>query len=92
MRIIFDPRASDDLNRIFAWIAKENRQAASAMISRIEERISPLAIPGLAQMGRPGLVEGTREPVEAPYIIVYKVDEDRGEITVLTIAHGTQDR
>lgn len=92
MRIVFDPRASDDLDRIFAWIAKDNRRAAHAMIARIEERISPLATPGLAHMVRPGLVEETRELVEPPYIVVYKVDEDRGEIAVLTIAHGAQDR
>jgi hypothetical protein len=27
-------------------------------------------------MGRPGLIEGTRELLEWPYIIVYKVYED----------------
>ena len=46
----------------------------------------------MTHMGRPGLVEGTRELVEAPYIIVYKVFEDRGEIVVLSVVHGARDR
>ena len=43
-------------------------------------------------MGRPGLVEGTRELVEPPYIIVYMVDEPADEIVVLAIVHGARDR
>jgi toxin ParE1/3/4 len=42
-------------------------------------------------MGRPGLVDGTRELVEGPYIIVYKVFED-GKIVILTVVHGARDR
>ncbi len=43
-------------------------------------------------MGRPGRVEGTRELVEPPYIIVYGVDEPADEISVLAIVHGARDR
>ena len=43
-------------------------------------------------MGRPGLVEGTRELVEPPYIVVYAVQQDRDEIVVLAIFHGAQKR
>jgi toxin ParE1/3/4 len=43
-------------------------------------------------MGRPGLDPGTRELVEPPYIIVYEVHEARGEIEVLYIVHGAQNR
>jgi hypothetical protein len=32
---------------------------------------------GIENLGRPGQKKGTRELVEWPYIIVYKVDEDR---------------
>jgi len=46
----------------------------------------------LTHMGRPGLVEGTRELLEWPYIIVYRVDEVREEIVVVSVAHGAQDR
>lgn len=43
-------------------------------------------------MGRPGLVEGTRELIEFPYIIVYKVFDDQGEVVVLSIVHAARDR
>jgi hypothetical protein len=46
------------------------------MIVGIEERISLLAVPGLAHMGRPGLVGRTRELVAKPSIVVYKVAEE----------------
>ena len=42
-------------------------------------------------MGRPGLVEGTRELIEGPYIIVYKVFDDR-EVVILSVVHGARDR
>jgi plasmid stabilization system protein ParE len=51
-----------------------------------------LELPELAHMGRPGFVEGTRELLEWPYIIVYKVLEDREEIVVLSVVHGARDR
>jgi plasmid stabilization system protein ParE len=35
MRVTFDPAASEDLDRIFEWIAKSNRVAAFEMIGRI---------------------------------------------------------
>jgi toxin ParE1/3/4 len=43
-------------------------------------------------MGRPGLDPGTRELVDPPYLIVYEVHEDRGEIEVLYIVHAARDR
>lgn len=92
MRVVFDPRARDDLKRLFAWIAADNPKAARDMVARIEGRVRLLAVPGLAQMGRPGLVEGTRELVEPPYILVYKVREKDEEIIIVAVVHGAQDR
>jgi toxin ParE1/3/4 len=43
-------------------------------------------------MGRPGLDPGTHELIEPPYIIVYEVREERGDIVVLAVVHGAQDR
>jgi plasmid stabilization system protein ParE len=33
----FEPAASDELDRLFAWIAKDNLRAALNMIARIED-------------------------------------------------------
>jgi plasmid stabilization system protein ParE len=37
-------------------------------------------------------LEGTRELIEAPYVIAYEVDEPAEEILVLAIVHGARDR
>jgi toxin ParE1/3/4 len=90
MKITFEPAARDELNDIFEWIARDNPGAARKLIARIEEKITRLAVPNLAHMGRPGLVEGTRELIEHPYIIVYRVDDQRREIVVVSIVHGAR--
>jgi plasmid stabilization system protein ParE len=43
-------------------------------------------------MGRPGEVQGTRELVSRPYVIVYRVDELADQIVVLGIFHGARER
>ena len=92
MRVVFREDALDDLDRIYAWIARDNPPAAAAMVARIRDQIAFLELDSLAHMGRPGLVPGTRELIEAPYIIVYKVDEQHREVVVLAIFHCAQDR
>jgi toxin ParE1/3/4 len=62
------------------------------MVSRIRDHIDLLEEDKLANMGRPGLIEGTRELIEYPYIIVYRVDEQLDEIVVLSVVHGARDR
>jgi plasmid stabilization system protein ParE len=46
------------------------------------------------EMGRRGLVAGTREwhIPDLPYIVIYKVDPGRTRLDVLAIYHGAQDR
>ncbi len=92
MRVLVHSSAESDLDRIADWIAKDNPRAAARMVSKLYERISFLETDELAHMGRPGLVEGTRELVESPYIIVYRVDEERKELVVLSIVHGARKR
>jgi plasmid stabilization system protein ParE len=70
MRVVFDAAAVDDLDRIRLWIAQDNPAAASTLIARVEANVMRLETPELAYMGRPGLVSGTRELIEGPYIIV----------------------
>ena len=62
------------------------------MVGRIRRRIERLGRPGLAYLGRPGVVEGTRELVEAPDIIVYELRDARDELVVLVTFHAAQSR
>src|SRR5260370_35252424 len=88
MRVTFEPAARDELDRVFAWIVKDNPRAALEMVARIEEKVMRLETPELTNMGRPGLVTGTRELSEWPYIIVSRVDEHRRAIIVTTVGQG----
>ena len=91
MRVVFDDEALADLLHIFEWIAKDNPRAADALVARIFDKAEQLSAPELSQMGRPGLVEGTRELLEGPYIIVYRVFDD-GKIVILAVVHGARNR
>lgn len=92
MQIVFEPAAREELEGVFDWIAKDDPRAAIHMIARIEAKVMRLANPKLAHMGRPGLIRGTRELLEWPYIIVYRVDERRSEVRIVSVVHGAQDR
>ena len=92
MKIVVHESAARDLDGIFDWISKDSPGAAAELVRRIQLRINRLAVAGLPHMGRPGLVEGTRELLETPYIIVYSVDEAAGAIEVIAIVHGARDR
>lgn len=92
MRIIVRQEADDDLDAVFAWIAKDNPGAAADMIRRIRSRIGLLTTPGLAHIGRPGRDDETRELIELPYIIVYEAHADRELIDILAVFHNSQER
>lgn len=92
MKVVFSPDANDDLGNLFAWIAKENPAAAYSMVARIAARVIRLSVPGFAEMGRTGHVNSTRELVEPPYVIVYKIFEKRSEIVVIAVFHTKKER
>lgn len=92
MKVTIRETAADDLDGIFAWIAQHNPRAAAGVLRRLRSRIERLGTPGFAHIGRQGLVRGTRELVEPPYIIVYTVDDRRQEVVIIGIFHGAQDR
>ncbi|MEA2936237.1 MAG: toxin ParE1/3/4 [Variibacter sp.] len=92
MKVKFHPAAADDLDSIFSRIAEDNPRAARELIARIEAKVMRLATPELTYMGRVGQVQGTRELVEYPYIIVYHVLEEAEEVVVVAVVHGARDR
>jgi plasmid stabilization system protein ParE len=46
MKIVFDAAASGDLDRTYAWIARDNPRAAIDIIERIEAKVMRLATQG----------------------------------------------
>jgi toxin ParE1/3/4 len=92
MKVVIREKAYDDVERIFAYIAKGNPIAAKAVILWIFGAIEQLGL--FPRMGRSGTVEGTRERVVSrlPYIIVYRLNEAREELVVIAIFHAAQER
>jgi toxin ParE1/3/4 len=92
MRVIIRAAAYDDLDRIYAWIAKDRPRSANSVIDRILESAERLGhFPYLGHVGR---VPGTFEWVvpELPYILVYTINTIDDEVTVAAVFHGAQNR
>lgn len=81
-------RALRRLDQIGDYIAKDNPDAAAAVVTRIMAAVDALAIH--PAMGRPGRIAGTRELVfpSAPYIVAYRVTPD--SVDILTVMHTAQ--
>ena len=92
MKVIIREAAYTDLERIFAWIAKDNPSAAHVVVDRIFAAIDRLA--EFPRMGRSGTVSGTCEWIVhgLPYIIVYTFDAEQDELAIIAFFHGAQDR
>src|SRR5688572_9138715 len=67
------------------------RRPPKAVVDRVFTSTELLA--SFPYMGRAGRDEGTREWVvpRLPYIVVYEVHEDTGEVIVIAVFHGAQD-
>jgi toxin ParE1/3/4 len=92
MKIVFDEEALDELQGIFAWIAKDDITAATALVNRIFGKIEKLAGSEFSRMGRFGRDPGTHELIEGAYIIVYEIDDRHGRVRVVSVVHGARDR
>lgn len=90
MKIIFDPRAVEDLEHIRFWISQDRPATADVVIERIFESAERLA--RFPEMGRAGTVQGTREWVmpRLPFIVVYTVDGS--ELRVVGVFHAARAR
>lgn len=79
--------AAEDLERIFQRIAKDNPTAARGVVKAIYDGCA--ALKEFPHRGRPVRINGRRELVFTPYIVVYQVKEHSVEIS--RIYHGAQD-
>jgi toxin ParE1/3/4 len=87
MEIRWSPLAAEDLERIFQRIAKDNPTAAREIVNAIYDGCG--ALKDFPHRGRSGRINGRRELVFTPYIVVYQVKEQSVEIS--RIYHGAQD-
>lgn len=91
LRLRFSERARSHLVAIHSYIVERNPAAAGRIGGRIREAADLLR--DFPEAGRPGRSPGTREWVVrgTPYLLVYEI-ADPGEVMILGVFHGAQDR
>jgi addiction module RelE/StbE family toxin len=92
MKVRYRRRAQHDLESIYEYIHQHNPKAAREVIARIRAAADQLAVwPFMGHLGR---AAGTHEwvVVGLPYIIVYEIVEAAGEVAVIAVFHGAQQR
>lgn len=92
MRLRYTPRATRDLAEIAEFLQARNPAAALAIRAAILRSLQNLFL--FPAIGRRQNVEGVRKLVTRRYryLIYYTIDEDRAEITILTIQHPSRRR
>lgn len=90
MRVRWTMDAADDLERICDHIALDRPDSARRVAQSVVERIGELQT--FPRIGRSGRVAGTREIAfpPLPYVAIYEILDDQGEVRVLRILHGAQ--
>ena len=88
MKLRYERGAISDLDEIFSHIAKDNPDAASRLVRRIEEIGAKIAAsPYLGQVTRDPRFR--RFPI-GKYLIVYEIGED--EVIIHYVRHGARRR
>jgi toxin ParE1/3/4 len=88
MKLVWSPKAKQDLRGIALRIGPANPRAAKALIQRIRRAAGLLT--QTPQMGRPGRVQGSRELVISGtfYILPYRIH--RGNVEIIAVLHSSQ--
>lgn len=94
-RILITPKASQDIDRLFEYLAQNNNEAALRFFDATRQTIAQLAvIPGkgsLFEIDNPRLVGLRKWSVKGfkKYLIFYLTDEEL--LTVIRIIHASRD-
>lgn len=89
MRVIFSDTAKADMAEIVRYIARDKPQAArkwAASIRKSARRLS--TFPQLGRVVPEYGDEKIREIIKGPYRVIYKIDEGKKTIVILTVYHG----
>ncbi|MDB5352650.1 MAG: plasmid stabilization system [Planctomycetota bacterium] len=89
MTVSWTESALADLQVIDAYIARNSPRYARSMIERIVARVEwEATYPGLGPVVREYSDETLREVFEAPYRIIYRIQED--SIGIVAVIHGAR--
>jgi toxin ParE1/3/4 len=87
IRLIWSNQAREDLLDIYVLIGLENPAAAERFFEGIDAKIEILQWQPRIGVRRPDIRAGMRMLVEAPYVILYRIepDTDDGPVAVVEI-------
>jgi toxin ParE1/3/4 len=85
-RIIWSPLAVDDLRSIRDYIGQFNPSAAARFAARLVAKAESLA--DFSERGRPASGARREMVVVWPYIIRYRIEDER--VVILRVRHGAQ--
>jgi toxin ParE1/3/4 len=88
MKLRYERGAVADLDEIFSYIAKDNPQAASRVVARVEEVAARIA--AFPHIGRATRNPRFRRFPIGKYLIVYEVGKD--EVVIHYVRHGARQR
>jgi toxin ParE1/3/4 len=88
VKLVWTKRALRELDQILAFVARDSRSAAAALVDLVEKRSAVLITH--SEIGRPGRSDGTRELVltGTPYILPYRVRD--GRVEILAVLHTSR--
>jgi len=91
-RIIYTCKAENDLDSIFSFIAENNPLNALNYINRMQSAIENLVIsPYIGVSCRSKRIKrDCRILIFTNYLIFYKVNEEKKQINILRILHGSR--
>lgn len=90
MIVEWRPKAREDRNDLFDYIAQDNPRAAIELDDRIATQTD--ALPQHPNLYKPGRVRGTREIILTPNsVLVYRIKKQAGVIEIVRIIGARQD-
>ncbi len=81
-------QAEEDLIEIWLYIAKDNANAADAVLSKIEEGFARLALNPEIGPARPDIAADLRYLVAGNYVVLYRLQG--AEVQVVRVAHAAR--
>ena len=89
LKILWSEDALADVQKILAFIARDNVQNAHLVADRIDHSIALLAE---TPFGKPGRMQSTYEAIvpKTPFIIAYHLGKDNS-LNIARVIHGARD-
>lgn len=91
-QVIISPKAVGDLEAIVRYIALSNPKAARKLGQRLLEKTKELSqFPLLGQKVPEFEDSNIRQLILKPYRIVYRIEEDKKQVSIARFWHSSQD-